>query len=237
MQNNKLFVANFKMNKTNTDVAEYFSVFPIPDKNYKNKVVFCVPSTSLYFASAYMKGEKMSLGAENIYYGKSGAFTGEVSADMITDCGAEYVIIGHSERRGIFNETDEIVNKKVISALDAGLNVILCIGETMPEREGGQTESVLSRQVEQALQGVSDYNKIIIAYEPVWAIGTSAVANNEQIAEVIAMVKKIVDVPVLYGGSATEKNADEILSIENISGLLVGGAALDPVRFSKICQL
>jgi triosephosphate isomerase len=233
----KLFVANFKMNKTNTEIAAYFAEFPVVPESYKNKIVFCVPATALYFTSAYIKGSKVFLGAQNLHYEKSGPFTGEISAEMLDDCNAEYVIIGHSERRVWFNETDHVINKKIAAALAQNLTVILCIGETKTERENGETANVLSRQVEFALRGIDDYSKIIVAYEPNWAIGSDDVADEEQIAEVIALIKKIIDVPILYGGSANEQNADKILSVTGISGLLVGGASLNPKRFAKICGI
>jgi triosephosphate isomerase len=238
--NNKFLIANFKMNKTNLEIAQYFSTFKkLCNGHVPKNVVFCVPATSLYFTSLY----NVKVGAQNIFYEENGAYTGEVSADMVVDCGAEYVIIGHSERRAWFMETDEIINSKVLTAVKHKLTVILCIGETNIERAEGRTREVLTRQITRGLIDVHDLEKVIIAYEPIWAIGGDTAAKNEHIKEVLDIIDEITKttvkqkIPIIYGGSVNEKNAEEILHINGIDGLLVGGASLYPERFHLICKI
>jgi triosephosphate isomerase len=235
---NKLIAANFKMNKTNLELCEYFANFPEIPGDYRNKILFCVPATGLYFASNLISHPQISFGAENLHWQNSGAFTGEISAPMIVDCGAEFVIIGHSERRAYFFEDDEVVNKKVIAAIDNGLTAILCIGESSAERSEGRTKNVLSRQIDDAIRYVVDLSRLIIAYEPIWAIGANSPATDEQIQECVQIIHEILpEVPVIYGGSVNEVNAEEILSLPGIEGVLVGGACLDPDKFARICGL
>jgi triosephosphate isomerase len=238
--NNKFLVANFKMNKTNLEIAQYFSVFNrLCGGHIPNNVIFCVPSTSLYFTSLY----NVKVGAQNIFYEENGAYTGEVSAKMVVDCGAEYVIIGHSERRAWFMETDEIINSKVLTAIKHKLTVILCIGETNIERAEGRTREILTRQITRGLIDVYDLEKIIIAYEPVWAIGGNTAAKNEHIREVLGIIDEVTKttvkqkIPIIYGGSVNEDNAKEILTLDGIDGLLVGGASLNPEKFHIICKI
>ena len=237
MANKNLFmVANFKMNKTNTELTEYFSAFPKIPTDYKHTIVFCPAATGLPLVAKHTG--RFHLGAQNLGYAESGAFTGEISAKMITDLGAKYVLIGHSERRAIFGENDSTVNQKVKTALQNGLTVILCVGETEAERTAGQTNNVLSRQIKAGMDGITNSDKIIIAYEPVWAIGTGKTATNDDIATTIGDIKKIVkNIPILYGGSVNEKNAADIMDISDVAGVLVGGACLVPEKFAQICKL
>jgi triosephosphate isomerase len=217
----KIIVANWKMNKTNAEVKEFFGKFP---KRTNNQVIFFAPFTA--FASVIKAG--FTAGAQNFHPAKNGAFTGEISLDMLAEAGVKVVLAGHSERRTQFNETDEFLYEKVKVALSSDFKVILCIGETRDEREKGKTEPVLKRQ----LEGISPHKNLIIAYEPVWAIGTGTTPSNEQIKQIHANIKSVVNVPLLYGGSANEKNFNEILSIPNVDGVLVGIASLTAEKFS-----
>jgi triosephosphate isomerase len=235
---NKLLVANFKMNKTNLELADYFINFPQIPVGYKNTIVFCVPFTALYYASNLFPQRKVRLGVQNIHHENSGAFTGEISAQMVADLWAQYVIIGHSERRTYFHENDTIINKKVKNAVENGLTVILCIGETKTDRSKKTAKNILAKQISSALRGIDDLNKIVIAYEPIWAIGGSMPATAEQIKEAADTIHKILpSIPLLYGGSVNDTNAKEIMSIDGIDGVLVGSACLDPKKFAKICGL
>jgi triosephosphate isomerase len=233
---NKLLVANFKMNKTNLEVAEYFCGFPHLPANYQNTIVFCVPFTALYYASNLFPARRIRLGVQNIHHENFGAFTGEISAPMVADLWAEYVIIGHSERREYNREDDDIINKKIQSAIANGMTAILCVGENTGERK--RAKDILSQQISSALRGIENFNKVIIAYEPIWAIGGDKPATAAQIAEAAAVIHKILpNTRVLYGGSVNEQNAKSILSCDGIDGVLVGSACLDPVKFAKICGL
>jgi triosephosphate isomerase len=234
----QFIVANFKMNKTNAEIEAYFSAFPKIPKDFNPDVVFCPPATGLHLTSKLINRPKVHLGVQNIHFESHGAFTGEISAEMAADCGSEFVLVGHSERRGYFGEDDSIINKKVAAALRAGLTVILCIGETGEEHGEGRTKNVLSRQINEAVRGIADINKIIIAYEPIWAVGRGMPAEPDEIKAAAADIRKIIkDMPILYGGSVSEENAGEILAIDGIDGVLVGGACLDPRKFAEICGL
>jgi triosephosphate isomerase len=235
---NKLIVANFKMNKTNLEIMEYYSELPEVSGEYRNTIVFCPPSTSLYFMSNLTSHPKIRLGVQNIHYEDSGAFTGEISAKMVTECGAEFVIIGHSERKNHFHEDDDIINRKVKTAIENGLTVILCIGETEKQRQAGHTDDILSKQILSATKGIDYLDKLVVAYEPVWAIGGDNSASPEQISEIAGNFHaNYPDIPFLYGGSVNEENAGEIMSIRGVDGVLVGGACLSPKKFAKICGI
>lgn len=211
-------------------------------------VVVCVPYTNLETALEATKGSNIKVGAENCHWAKSGAFTGEISADMLAEMGVEYVVIGHSERRQYFGETDKTVNQRVRAALDAGLKVILCVGELLEQREQGITEEVCGMQTKVALCGVSkeELSHIIIAYEPVWAIGTGKTATAEQADEVNGFIRSVVAglygedaaqaLTIQYGGSMNAKNAEELLSKEHVDGGLIGGASLKAEDFSIIVK-
>jgi triosephosphate isomerase len=211
-------------------------------------VIICPPFTSLSEASKLLKGSIIKLGAQNMYFEESGAFTGEVSASMLKSVGCEYVILGHSERRTIFNESDEVINSKIKKALAAGLKPIFCVGELLEERENGSTNDVVKRQVLKGLEEISanDMNNIIVAYEPVWAIGTGKTATPAQAQEVHEFIRDLIEISyslevaenlvIQYGGSVKPDNAKELLSQKDIDGALVGGACLKADSFMGIIK-
>ena len=207
-------------------------------------VVVCVPAIDIPAVSEALKGTNIRLGAENVHFAEKGAYTGEISAAMLKEYGVEYVIIGHSERRQYFGETDETVNKRTLTALNAGLTPIVCVGETLEERETGKTENVLHRQLEEGLKGVEDLTKLVIAYEPVWAIGTGKTATAAQANETIGYIRKTLGelfcekcaakVRIQDGGSMNAGNCKELMAQEEIDGGLIGGASLKAPDFSAI---
>lgn len=211
-------------------------------------VIVCPPFTSLSEAAKLLKGTQIKLGAQNMHFEDSGAFTGEVSASMLISVGCEYVILGHSERRNIFGETDEMINKKIKKALSVGLKPIFCVGELLEERENGSTNEVVKRQILRGLKGISDdeMKKIIIAYEPVWAIGTGKTASPAQAQAVHEFIRDLIeieysletanDVTIQYGGSVKPENANELISQKDIDGALVGGACLKADSFLGIIK-
>ena len=208
--------------------------------------LICVPACNIQTAAKAFKDLRISVGAQNVFYEKSGAYTGEVSADMLKDLGVKYVIIGHSERRQYFGETDFTVNKKVLAALEAGLHPIICVGESLEQRETGITDEWIALQVKSALYGVpaDKLRRCIIAYEPIWAIGTGKTATAEQAGEVCTNIRATIrslygarvarSVTIQYGGSMNPKNAAELLAQPDIDGGLIGGAALKPDQFVDI---
>ena len=207
-------------------------------------VVVCVPFTDIPAASEALKGSNIALGAQNVHFAEKGAYTGEISAAMLKEYGVKYVIIGHSERRQYFGETNETVNKRMHAALAAGLIPIVCVGESLEERETGKTEQVLSVQIEEGLKGLEDVSAIVIAYEPVWAIGTGKTATAEQANETIGFIRKkcaevfcpkcAEKVRIQYGGSMNAKNCKELMAMPEIDGGLIGGASLKAQDFSQI---
>lgn len=207
-------------------------------------VVVCVPAIDIPAVSEALKGTNIRLGAENVHFAEKGAYTGEISAAMLKEYGVEYVIIGHSERRQYFGETDETVNKRTLTALNAGLTPIVCVGETLEERETGKTENVLHRQLEEGLKGVEDITKLVVAYEPVWAIGTGKTATAAQANETIGYIRKTLGelfcekcaakVRIQYGGSMNAGNCKELMAQKEIDGGLIGGASLKAPDFSAI---
>lgn len=207
-------------------------------------VVVCVPFTDIPAVSAAVKGSNIHLGAQNVHFAEKGAFTGEISAAMLKEFGVEYVIIGHSERRQYFGETDETVNKRMHAALAAGLIPIVCVGESLEERETGKTETVLDVQIREGLKGLDDVSKIVIAYEPVWAIGTGRTATAEQANETIGYIRKkcaevfcpncAAKVRIQYGGSMNAKNCKDLMAMPEIDGGLIGGASLKAEDFASI---
>lgn len=211
-------------------------------------VIICPPYTSLSEAAKLIKGSDIKLGAQNMYFEESGAYTGEVSASMLKSVGCEYVILGHSERRAIFNESDELINKKIKKALAAGLIPIFCVGELLSERETGITNDVIKRQILAGLNGITEeqMKKIIIAYEPVWAIGTGKTATPSQAQEVHEFIRDLIeieysleianDVTIQYGGSVKPDNAKDLISQKDIDGALVGGACLIAESFLGIIK-
>ena len=245
---NKFIAGNWKMNKTVAETKKFFDqLIPVVGGS-KNTVVLCVPFTDLASAVQATENTNIAIGAQNVHWEESGAFTGEISAAMLTELGVKYVVIGHSERRQYFGETDETVSKRTKAALSAGLKPIVCVGETLEQREGGITEKVLSEQVKKGLDGVSaeDMKNVVIAYEPVWAIGTGKTATDEQANETIGFIRSVVkevygketadELYILYGGSMNDKNAKGLLSMSEIDGGLIGGASLVPEKFEVIVK-
>ena len=244
-----VIAGNWKMNKTRPEAKALLEELKPMVADVKDvEVVACVPFTNLETALAVTAGTNIKIGAENCHFEKSGAFTGEISADMLAEMGVEYVIIGHSERRQYFGETDQTVQARVRAALDAGLKVILCVGEVLEQREQGITEEVVALQTKVALGGVSEeeLSRIVIAYEPVWAIGTGKTATADQAEEVCAFIRSVVAklyskaaadaLTIQYGGSMKPGNAKELLSKEDVDGGLIGGAALVASDFAAIIE-
>jgi triosephosphate isomerase len=243
-----VIAGNWKMNKTPSEAAALAKEIVPLVKDAACGVVLCVPFVDLAPVLEAVKGTSVKVGAQNCHFEKSGAFTGEISADMLKEMGVEYVIIGHSERRTYFGETDVTVNKRTRAALDAGLNVIVCVGEVLEQREQGITNECVAMQTKIALGGVSadELAKIIIAYEPVWAIGTGKSATDEQANEVCGVIRATVSalygkqygdaMTVQYGGSMNAKNAAGLLAQPDVDGGLIGGAALKPADFAVIVE-
>ena len=245
-----VIAGNWKMNKTRPEAKELLEAIKplVANAEGKVEVIACVPYTNLETAVAATAGSNVKVGAENVHFEKSGAFTGEISADMLVEVGVEYVVLGHSERRQYFGETDETVNKRTKAALAAGLKPIVCVGELPSEREANITEEVIARQIKLDLAGISadDIKKTIIAYEPVWAIGTGKTATADQAQEVCAFIRAtlaklygaaVADaVTIQYGGSMNAGNAAELLSKPDVDGGLIGGASLKANDFNTIVQ-
>ena len=199
-------------------------------------VVVCPPFVSLAAAVQALAGTEIGVAAQNVHWADEGAFTGEISAPMLRELGVYGTIVGHSERRQFFGETDETVVVRIGAAIERGLHVIACVGETEAERDAGETETVLRRQVGAIAEGIPETDDLVIAYEPVWAIGTGKTATPEIAQEAHALVKTILDVPVLYGGSVKPDNAGELAAQPDVDGALVGGASLDLESFATICR-
>jgi triosephosphate isomerase len=238
--------ANWKMNKTVAEAAEFIDALLPRIAATQNDVVVCPPFTALHEVVERRRGTAVRVAAQNMHFEQSGAFTGEISAPMLVELDVEAVVLGHSERRQFFGETDEALAKKVPAALAHDLEPILCVGESEEARDGGQTETVLERQLQADLAEVSDEDiaKVVIAYEPIWAIGTGKVASAEQAQEACAFIRDVLrargaaadDVRILYGGSVKPGNAAELLALPDVDGALVGGAALDPEDFAAIVE-
>ena len=234
-----IIAGNWKMNKTASETRAFADEFKalLPKSKWCD-IVVCVPSVDIPAAVRAFKDSRVAVGAQNVYFEKSGAYTGEVSADMLAELGVKYVIVGHSERRALFGETDAIVNRKVHAALAAGLSPIICVGESLEQREMGVTMELIALQLKSALSGVSaeQVRRCVIAYEPIWAIGTGKTATGEQAAEVCAFIRATIrslfgarsarSITVQYGGSMKGENAAELLSHEDIDGGVMGGASL-----------
>jgi triosephosphate isomerase (TIM) len=245
----KLIVGNWKMNGTLKDTRKLLFQLSVEwtTKCEAHEVAVCPPFTTLLIAKHALEGTSMKYGAQNCYIGESGAFTGEISAAMLAELGCTYVILGHSERRTIFGETNDLVSKKLRAALDAKLIPIACIGETEDEREKGETESVLSRQIGQSLGGLTteDAAKLVIAYEPIWAIGTGKTATPDEAQSAHAFIRAELrkkfgnladDIRILYGGSVKPDNARALFAEPDIDGGLIGGASLDASAFIAIVE-
>ena len=243
-----VIAGNWKMNKTPAEAKELISAIAPLVKDAGCDVVACTPFVDLASAQEAAAGTNIQIGAENCHWEKSGAYTGEISAEMLSSMGVNIVIIGHSERRQYFGETDVTVQKRVRAALDAGLTVILCVGETLEQREQGITSELVSMQTKIALGGVSEeeLKRIIIAYEPVWAIGTGKTATAQQANEVCHTIREVIGavysqaaadgITIQYGGSMNAGNAAELLAQPDVDGGLIGGASLKPNDFATIVK-
>lgn len=243
-----VIAGNWKMNKTPAEATALLNEITPLVKDAGCDVVACVPYVDLHAALEATKGTNVKIGAENCHWAKSGAFTGEISADMLASMGIEYVIIGHSERRTYFGDTDVTVQQRTRAALDAGLTVILCVGEYLEQREQGITDELVAMQTKIALGGVSkeELKRIIIAYEPVWAIGTGKTATADQANEVCAVIRNTIKdiydedaangITIQYGGSMNAANAAELLSKPDVDGGLIGGASLKAPDFAAIVE-
>ncbi|MCI8651585.1 MAG: triose-phosphate isomerase [Oscillospiraceae bacterium] len=242
-----IIAGNWKMNKTLTETKAFAEELkPLLGRPKWCEVVLCVPAVNLQAAIRLFKDSRVSIGAENCHFESSGAYTGEISAEMLKDIGVKYVIIGHSERRQYYNETDFTVNKKVKAALEAGLRPIVCVGESLEQRELGVTMDLITYQVKCALAGVpaEKMRHVVFAYEPIWAIGTGKTATSQEAQEVCEGIRTIVRklygarvaraVTIQYGGSMNPKNAFELLGQPDVDGGLIGGAALKPEQFLEI---
>ena len=242
----KVIAGNWKMNMLPNETIEFIEKFEPLVKDTENEVILCVPYTDLFYALNFAQNTNIKIGAQNMHFEESGAYTGEVSAKMLKSIGVEYVIIGHSERRQYFNETDKTVNKKIKAAFANELKPIVCVGETLEEREGGKAVEIITNQTKLALEGLTDeqVKNTIIAYEPIWAIGTGKTATSEDANNSIKEIRKKIEeiygkdvaecVIIQYGGSVKSVNAKELFTTSDIDGGLVGGASLKPEEFSKI---
>ncbi len=245
----KIVAGNWKMNMTTAEATGLVNALKADLANFREvEVVVCPPFTALATVSELVHNTHIDLGAQNMHWEKSGAFTGEICASMLRELYCHYVILGHSERRQYFGETDAIVNRKTKAALAASLHPIVCVGETLPEREAGQVEGVITTQVKGSLAGLSakEVLESVIAYEPVWAIGTGKTATSDQAQEVHALIRRVLtelfdatvaqSVRIQYGGSVKPSNAKELFSMPDIDGGLIGGAALDAKSFIDIVR-
>lgn len=242
----KVIAGNWKMNKLPNEAMEFIAELDPLVKNTENEVVICVPYTDLFYCLMHAQGTNIKIGAQNMHYEEKGAYTGEVSGEMLKSIGVEYVIIGHSERRQYFNETDETVNKKLKKALTVGLKPIVCVGENLEQRENGNAKEIVTTQTKLALEGLKEeeVKNTIIAYEPIWAIGTGKTATKEDANETIKWIREEIAktygnnvaecVIIQYGGSVKSSNAKDLFEMSDIDGGLIGGASLDANEFSKI---
>jgi triosephosphate isomerase len=248
MPRRKIIAGNWKMNKLPNEAMDFITNISDCANNVKCEVILCVPYTDLFYSLLTAQKTKIKIGAQNMHWEEKGAYTGEISGEMLKCINVEYVIIGHSERRMYFAETDETVNKKVKSAFKYGLNPIICVGETLEQKNNGKTNEIITNQTMLALEGLNSeqVKNIIIAYEPIWAIGTGVVATsndaNDSIKQIRNKIKEIYgedvanQVSILYGGSVKSSNAKEIFETSDIDGALVGGASLDVKEFENIIR-
>lgn len=246
-----IVAANWKMYKTSTEAVDLVQGLTELVAGVRNvEIVVCPPFTSLGSVSAFLKSQEstIGLGAQNMYWEDEGAYTGEISPPMLKELGVQYVIIGHSERRGYFGEGDEMVNKKVAAAIAHGLNPIVCVGESLQERESGKTQEVIRRQIFEGLKGLSEHDaeRLIIAYEPIWAIGTGRSASAQDANDVTRHIRALIgtqfgpavakNIRIQYGGSVKAENINEFMVEPDIDGALVGGASLDAQSFAQIVK-
>ena len=249
MSRKKLIAANWKMYKNPAQTEEFFRAFlPLIFEHHRDEIVVCPPYIDLQAALESAKGSQIAIGAQDVYWKDEGAFTGEISSPMLVALGCTHVIIGHSERRQYFAETDDTVNLKLKAALEHGLTPIVCVGEVLEEREAGLTEDVLRRQCLRAFNAISGKKaaKLVIAYEPVWAIGTGKTATPQMASDAHLLIRGeaakafgdefAAQLRILYGGSVKPENATALMSEEEIDGALVGGASLDPKSFAAIVK-
>jgi triosephosphate isomerase len=237
---NIVIAGNWKMHKTQAETLEFLQGFLslLNETSEEREILLCVPFTALGVLSKNLHGSRVKIGAQNIHWEVSGAFTGEISGEMLTEFGVRYVIVGHSERRQYFGETDETVNLRLKAAQRCGLIPILCVGETKQQRDVGATEKIITRQLEIDLVGV-DQQQLVIAYEPIWAIGTGDTCETGEANRVIGVIRSQLsnpNVPIQYGGSVKPNNIDEIMAQPEIDGVLVGGASLDAAGFARIAN-
>ena len=242
----KVIAGNWKMNMLPNEAIQFIEELTPLVKDTENEVILCVPYTDLFYALLTAQNTNIKIGAQNMHWEEKGAFTGEVSGKMLKAIGVKYVIIGHSERRQYFAETDESVNKKIKAAFENNLNPIVCVGETLEQREEGKTEEIITNQTRLALEGLTNeqVKNTIIAYEPIWAIGTGKTATSEDANNSIKAIRKEIEknygkevaeeVIIQYGGSVKSQNAKELFTTSDIDGGLVGGASLKVEEFSKI---
>ena len=239
----KVIAGNWKMNMLPNEAIDFINALAPAVKDTNNETILCVPYTDLFYSLLTVQETNIHIGAQNMHWEENGAYTGEVAPEMLKCINVEYVIIGHSERRQYFNETDETVNKKIKSALRHELKPIVCVGETLEERESGSAEEVVTMQISKALEGLTIENlqNIIIAYEPIWAIGTGKTATSEDANNMCKIIREKIkqqfqseDITILYGGSVKSANAKELFTMSDIDGGLVGGASLKADEFSKI---
>jgi triosephosphate isomerase (TIM) len=245
----KVIAANWKMHKTPDETSEFFRAFlPLVASHDRDEIVVCPPYTAVATAIEAVKGSQVFIGVQNVHWKAEGAYTGEISAAMLLCLGVTHVIVGHSERRQYFGETDDTVNLRLKTALEAGLTAICCVGEVLEEREASLTDDVLRRQCVRAFHAISakKASKLIVAYEPVWAIGTGKTATPELAAEAHAVIRReaaevfgeefAAQLRILYGGSVKPENASSLMAQEEIDGALVGGASLDPQSLAAIVK-
>ena len=242
----KVIAGNWKMNMLPNEAINFINKLVPLVENTENEVVLCVPFTDLFYTLLHTQETNIKVGAQNMHYEEKGAYTGEISPSMLSSIKVEYVIIGHSERRQYFNETDETVNKKVKAAFENNLKPIVCVGETLKQREENRTEEIITNQTALALEGLTDnqVENTIIAYEPIWAIGTGKTATAEDANNSIKAIRNKISqiygqnvadrVIIQYGGSVKSTNCKELFNMSDIDGALVGGARLDPEEFAKI---
>lgn len=245
----KMMAANWKMYKTPDETRDYFRTFvPLVAGHNRDEIVVCPPYTDVATAIEVTRGSNIAIGVQNVHWKADGAYTGEISAPMLICLGVTHVIIGHSERRQYFGETDDTVNLRLKTALESGLTPICCVGEVLEEREAGMTDDVLRRQCVRAFHAISAKKaaKLVVAYEPVWAIGTGKTATPELAAQAHAVIRReatgifgeefATNLRILYGGSVKPDNVSSLMAQEEIDGALVGGASLDPASFAKIVK-
>ena len=248
---NLYIIGNWKMNKTIKATKEFFEAFNESfNEKTKNHVVICPPFMALPTACELAEGKKFEIGAQNVHYSEDGIYTGEVSTEMLNEVGVKYSIVGHSSRREDALESNEVINKKIIACLEAGITPVLCVGESRKDKEMGRTYKVLKKQLVSAFDDISEPNKVIIAYEPIWAISDgknpAQTPTMEEISGASSGIRRVMKqlydkdalkgLNVLYGGSVGPANANEIMSIKNINGVLVGGASLNPDKFNAIIK-